>query len=151
MAWDRRKRPLDVRFWEKVMKTDGCWLWTASMDRHGYGQFCAGGRPKKAHRVAWFLTHGAWPTNALHRCDTPACVRPDHLFEGTKADNTADMMLKGRHRPVPRVTVCARGHAMTPGNIIEKHLATRGGKIARSCRACSLLKQRERRGSCLGI
>jgi len=58
-------------------------------------------RSKQATWVAWFLEHGEWPTaglQVLHRCDTPACVRPDHLFLGTQRNNMADKLAKGRHR-----------------------------------------------------
>lgn len=53
-----------------------------------------------AHRVAWRLFVGDIPEGAVvcHRCDTPPCANPDHLFIGTQADNVADMMRKGRHR-----------------------------------------------------
>jgi len=52
-----------------------------------------------AHRAAWFLEHGVWPElDLLHQCDTPACVRPDHLLEGTNDDNVQDKMSKGRWR-----------------------------------------------------
>lgn len=32
----------------------------------------------------------------LHRCDVRACIRPDHLWLGTKRDNSEDMLRKGR-------------------------------------------------------
>ena len=87
------------RFWSKVTKApgDGCWDWTATHDRKGYGLFHAG-RNGRAHRVSWEMTHGPIPEGLFvcHRCDRPMCVRPDHLFLGTHADNTADMVAKGR-------------------------------------------------------
>jgi hypothetical protein len=58
-----------------------------------------GGKNQYAHRLSWQLAHGAPPTRCvLHKCDNPQCVRPSHLFEGTMADNTADMVRKGRAR-----------------------------------------------------
>jgi len=51
--------------------------------------------------MAWQITYGPIPDGlfCLHHCDNPPCVRPDHLFLGTAADNTLDMMRKGRHGP----------------------------------------------------
>lgn len=99
------------RFWSKVERSDGCWLWTASTNSNGYGQlFVAkepGARPIAAHRLSWMLHNGAIPERlwVLHRCDNPRCVRPDHLFLGTSDDNVADMHAKGRASAPPRTDV----------------------------------------------
>jgi hypothetical protein len=77
-----------------------CWEWRAARNPRGYGVINDGTRIQLAHRVAWALEHGSVPDgiSVLHRCDNAACVRLDHLFLGTRADNNADMMAKGRSR-----------------------------------------------------
>lgn len=97
-------RPLEIRFWEKVLKRPGggCWEWLTTVNHNGYGLIGVTGHgTQRAHRVSWFLHHGEMPPKrmmVLHRCDNRRCVRPDHLFLGTARTNTEDMMIKGRHR-----------------------------------------------------
>ena len=56
------------------------------------------GKTVTAHRVSFFLAHGAWPSNLTrHLCDNRKCVNPLHLLEGSDADNISDMMLRKRH------------------------------------------------------
>jgi len=77
-----------------------CWLWTASTNGKGYGQFSIDGIERPAHRVAWLLTYGSWPKPCgLHKCDNRLCVCPEHLFEGTMRENAQDMVRKGRCNP----------------------------------------------------
>lgn len=85
------------RFWAKVEKSDGCWNWIGALNADGYGLVRFNGETRGAHRVAWSFAHGAMPTlQVLHKCDNPRCVRIEHLFLGTHADNMLDMAVKGR-------------------------------------------------------
>lgn len=89
------------RFWIKVLpQPNGCWEWQGVRRATGYGQFTFRHQTMAlAHRVAWFFTHGVVPRGSvLHRCDNPPCVNPEHLFEGSRADNMHDMWSKGRGR-----------------------------------------------------
>lgn len=108
-----KRKPIIERFWRLVNKTDGCWEWTGSGWK-GYGQFIIAdqnGKQKRwlAHRFSWVIHNGVIPlgsgyhgTCVLHKCDNRKCVRPDHLFLGTNADNVHDMMAKGRMRIIRR-------------------------------------------------
>ena len=94
-----RRLPIEERFWPHVRKSDGCWTWTSTTLR-GYGVIThgVGRRNLPAHRASWELHHGPITGNlrVLHACDNPPCVRPDHLFLGTDADNVRDMVGKDR-------------------------------------------------------
>jgi hypothetical protein len=92
------KQDRERRFWSKVQITRGCWIWTAALFNGGYGAFQDEGRALGAHRVAWELAYGPIPKglHVLHHCDNPSCVRLDHLFLGTDADNMTDRDRKGR-------------------------------------------------------
>ena len=86
-----------------VVSEDDCWLWTGTKDPNGYGVIRVGGRKGKTHPVHRFLDqlrNGPIPERifVLHHCDVPACVRPDHLWRGTQAENVADMDRKNRGR-----------------------------------------------------
>lgn len=95
----KNRDPLDVRLWQRVTKTETCWNWTGKTSPKGYGAMRYHGRRILVHRASWELAYGPIPPdqNVLHHCDNPACVRPDHLFLGTLADNNHDMQSKGRY------------------------------------------------------
>lgn len=87
------------RFWSKVEKTDGCWNWLGAVGVGGYGRFWISDEAVSfAHRFSYELAYGPIPDDKLvcHHCDNPRCVRPDHFFVGTHADNTNDARNKGR-------------------------------------------------------
>ena len=80
-------------FWNRVNKTNTCWLWTGPKRNGKYGAVGS----MDAHRISWMLTFGdPGSLFILHKCDVKTCVRPDHLFLGTQADNVADCVKKGR-------------------------------------------------------
>ncbi len=94
------RQALDVRLWSRIDRNGdgGCWNWTGGLNAHGYGQIMEAGRNMRVHRLVWEKTQGLIPPGAVlcHRCDNPRCCNPDHLWVGTKADNSADMVSKGR-------------------------------------------------------
>lgn len=79
-----------------------CWIWTGGRVE-GYGTLRTDDVDELAHRISWRLKNGNIPKKlcVLHKCDTRLCIRPGHLWLGTKAENNADMAKKGRaNRPV---------------------------------------------------
>jgi hypothetical protein len=142
-------RPLAERFEEKVARGAGgipphrpelgaCDLWMGSRGKppKDYGDMHYDGATIGAHVVAFFLHWGRWPEPCcLHLCDRPRCVRWDHLFEGTIADNNVDMIAKGRRvQPWPAVlnalkTHCPAGHPYEGENLI----IDRGSRVCREC------------------
>lgn len=83
----------------------GCWLWSKSTTAAGYGRVGLGrrGHTGYAHRASYECAFGPIPPDAVicHRCDTPACVNPDHLFVGSQGDNVRDAWRKGRMQIPP--------------------------------------------------
>lgn len=142
----REKRPLEERFWEKVQKTDDCWLWTGTKNRRGYGGFHvttpSGRKTARAHRLSYEMHHRCsvpLGMEVMHSCDNPLCVNPAHLSVGTKADNMQDAARKGRVCTIgkSRKTHCPRGHELAGENLYR----TRDGH--RKCRECTRITQRE--------
>ncbi len=90
----------EARFWGHVHVSPGCWEWTGHLNRDGYGLLWRGDQLSEmlAHRVAYAIANGPLDDSVVvrHRCDNPKCVRPDHLAAGTRADNHADMVERGR-------------------------------------------------------
>lgn len=79
----------------------GCWLWIGYVNAGGYGVVSVPNKtPGLAHRASYeeYVGHIPEGMMALHRCDTPCCVNPKHLFLGTQTDNMVDMVNKGRNR-----------------------------------------------------
>jgi HNH endonuclease len=106
MQLDFTARDLE-RFWSRVIcqaAPPRCWLWRGAINSRGYGSFCwypepHGQRWIGAHRASYILANGDIPDDLVvrHCCDVRICVRPEHLLIGTYAQNTADMLERGRH------------------------------------------------------
>jgi hypothetical protein len=110
----RPSQEVEARFWGRIKKTPGCWLWTGSTNRQGYGTLNIDKQYVLAHRVAWTLALGDIPRGkcVLHHCDTPACCRPIHLFLGDPKDNTTDMIAKNRQCQGERKSLIMRAAAL---------------------------------------
>lgn len=91
-----------TRFWSRVdiKGEDECWPWTSSRDPHGYGVFSINSRNTAASRAAYILKNGTIPDRLRinHHCDNPPCCNPRHLYAGTAAENTRDMVIRGRQK-----------------------------------------------------
>jgi hypothetical protein len=107
LACPSRRASFERRLWSKIERrgADECWPWLAkACADFGYGRLNDGRNCQiMAHQAAWALANGPIPAGlcVLHNCDNPPCCNPSHLFLGTKADNTHDMMRKGRMVPPP--------------------------------------------------
>lgn len=95
---------LAERFFAKIEMDPnwGCWLWSAAANDFGYGIIRVGGKNFRAHRLSWEFAAGRKirpGMDLMHSCDVPACCNPDHLREGSRKENVADMHKKRRARP----------------------------------------------------
>lgn len=105
-------------FWSKFIPLDDCWIWQGFLNASGYGSFNTQDQPRLAHRLSWALAYA--PPGEMfvcHKCDTPVCINPSHLFLGTPKDNIQDMMRKGRHNP-------ARGRDNKKSPLFEDQVVT---------------------------
>jgi hypothetical protein len=132
---------LEERFWAKVEKTDGCWLWTASKVHNGYGNFYIGRDGERvifayAHRVAYELLVGPIPNGLQldHLCQVRHCVNPEHLEPVTQQENIRREMAWFGER-----THCKYGHPFSREN--TAYWKGRG----RACRKCHRDRERYRK------
>ena len=143
------------RFWEKVQKTDSCWLWQGANSR-GYGQISWFGKQVMAHRVSWEMFHGRPVPDGLqvdHLCHDPhtcaggvdcphrRCVNPEHLeavtpWENKRRSDTWDHLGKMHAAK----THCPHGHEYTPENTYRNPSSG-----YRTCIECQRRRERARR------
>ena len=69
------------KFWKKIEKRDGCWIWTGANNGSGVPAFCVDGKVVSVHRWVWELNHGPIPHGFMvgRTCGNRMCVKPSHL------------------------------------------------------------------------
>jgi hypothetical protein len=128
-------------FEDRVIRTDGCWLWDGSHNTHGYGQWWNPTTKSLqfAHVEAWERENGPVGNATLdHVCRNHGCVRPSHLEPVTFRENVLRGV--GPTAQNARKTHCAHGHEFTPENTVVVSKKAGG----RKCRTCMNRLQRER-------
>lgn len=96
----RYEKDPEARFWMNVKSSkDGCWEYCSHLPHNKHRAVVVKGRKIAAHRYSYELHAGPIPEGlcVCHKCDNPACIRPDHLFLGTQTDNMRDCVDKKRH------------------------------------------------------
>lgn len=123
------------RFWSKVAKSDGCWLWMGYLTPKGYGHTRHRGRMTFAHRIAYEAVNGPIPEGLEidHRCRVRNCVNPSHLDAVTHREN----MIRATATRVE----CLRGHRFDEANTY----LYRGRRCCRECDRMRGAAYRERR------
>jgi hypothetical protein len=107
----------------------GCWLWTGSLDTHGYGQF----RGRQAHIVAWEAVRGPVPDGLVLDhivCRVRRCVSVAHTRAVTKRTNTLENSFAPTAINAQKLE-CPQGHPYDLDN------TTRAKDGSRRCRACN--------------
>jgi hypothetical protein len=119
-----QRTPFETRY---IVDLSGCWLWDEFTDKDGYGRLTINYKDCRAHRVSWELHRGEIPKGmwVLHKCDTPSCVNPDHLFLGTVKENADDRERKGRGALGDQEGQNNRSAKLTEANVLAIRADTR--------------------------
>lgn len=140
-----KRQPVEPRFLAKVDKTDTCWLWTAWIERTGYGRFWLDGWNQIAHRVAYELYVGPIPEGLEidHLCRVRRCVNPDHLEPVTTRENVR-RMIPHRTSYQSLRDACPNGHPYDEDNTIVTATGRQCLMCKRDANRAHYLRNRER-------
>lgn len=113
-------------FWSQIEKTNTCWFWIGRKDRCGYGVYSINNFSHKAHRYCYEITNNIKIGSliAMHTCDTPHCVNPDHIKLGTHQDNQHDKFLKNRQAKGSKI----KASILKEENVIDAREKYKTGK-----------------------
>jgi hypothetical protein len=135
------------KFWDRVEKTESCWLWTGARSPTGYGNIYIFKSYISTHRLSWLINFWNIPIglDVCHHCDNPPCCNPNHLFLGTAKQNIQDSIRKGRwlsksrHAKVTAENVSEMRRLSLEGHT-RKHIANLFGVTPQNI-SCILLGQ----------
>lgn len=125
------------RFFNKVNKTNTCWIWTASKNEKGYGLFRFNEKTSKAHRVSYIIEYGNIIDNLVidHLCKNRDCVNPKHLDLVSQAENISRGLSGKINNAQLKKTTCPKGHEYDNVN-------NQGHRI---CNKCHVIRQQKYR------
>lgn len=130
---------LEQRLLKHSIKRDEHLIWTACLDKDGYGITWDGTRKLPAHVLAYIVWKKDYDPSllVLHKCDIRSCINPDCLYQGTQRQNMIDCVARGRHNEATK-THCSNGHELTPDNVyLYNRVNTNGNPtIIRRCIQC---------------
>lgn len=122
----------------------GCWVWTGSLDRSGYGKIKINRVVTGTHRAAWLSYRGSLPDGLVidHLCRTRACANPWHMEPVTVRVNTDRAVFgtsTGKPPGRPKGTRCSKGHPYAEHGTERKRS---GGGMAQICLTCERSRAR---------
>lgn len=148
LVWVEKFRPFQHRFWEKVLKTDGCWNWTGARADRGYGKIVFEQRNYAAHRVVLWLAGIDTPSDKVvdHTCMNTSCVNPAHLRVVTQKINCLENN-PGVAAKNAKKTHCPYGHKYDGVSVWRGKVH---GRFCRTCAAENLARHRDRNRASVG-
>ena len=138
-----RRNPEEKFFSHVVEDANGCWNWTSTLLRGGYGRFATGRNHYPAHRWAYEFLIGEIPSDLEcdHLCRNRRCVNPWHIDIVTHRENIARSTATKFHAQHDHVNgACRNGHSLVVYGALRKD-----GYLA--CKECARMRDAKRRAA----